>query len=358
MEHPQLELLGIDSAQNRKLKAHLKEALQALLLDIPIVEISDIEKLLQYDISGIPSLAINGRVLFQQMVPSVEELKRIIAEALNTDIKATAMKKILVPTDFSAPADNALDYALAIANQTGASITLLHAYKIYSTAGMFVSIESYMQDDAGPDLSKRLKRIEPQLRNGARMEARSVNGDPIVAITDVAEGGDYDLVVMGTKGASGFKEVFVGSITNGVIRAINKPVLAIPEGAQYDQIKTIVMAVDSDRISSGVVTSALVHIAKAFQAKVKIFHKDTGEADHGIDASIDRVLDFIEHSFHYELDNSGNTVKSIDQFVTDTQADMLCLVRRKRNIMDEVFHSSITTKEAFHSVVPLLILRD
>lgn len=358
VEHPQLELLGIDSAQNRKLKAHLKEALQELALDIPVVEISEIEKLLQYDISGIPSLAINGRVLFQQLVPSVEELKRIIFEALNTDIKATAMKKILVPTDFSAPADHALDYALAIANQTGASITLLHAYKIYSTAGMFVSIESYMQDDAGPDLSKRLKQIEPQLRNGARVEARSVNGEPIVAIADVAEAGNYDLIVMGTKGAGGLKEVFVGSITHGVIRATQKAVLAIPEGARFNPIKTIVMAVDSERISSSAVTSALVNLSRAFQAKIKIFHKDTGETDHGIDASIDRALELVEHSFHYELDNSGNTIKSIDQFVADTEADMLCLVRRKRNIMDEIFHSSITTKEAFHSVVPLLILRD
>ena len=56
------------------------------------------------------------------------------------------MKNILVPTDFSEHANNALDYAVAIANRFGSHITLFYAYKVYSTTGMLVSVERFMKD--------------------------------------------------------------------------------------------------------------------------------------------------------------------------------------------------------------------
>lgn len=80
-----VELLGVPSAKNRKLKAHLLKAVEQLALDISIEEISDIDSLLKYDISGIPALLVNGKVVSQEQVPSTEELMILLTAALTTE---------------------------------------------------------------------------------------------------------------------------------------------------------------------------------------------------------------------------------------------------------------------------------
>jgi len=65
----------------------------------------------------------------------------------------------------------------------------------------------------------------------------------------------------------------------------------------------------------------------------------------------------VEHSFHYELDRD-EVNESINSFVKDSAADLLCMLRRPRGFMEEVFHVSATTKEVFDSPVPLLVLKD
>ncbi|MFN7116171.1 MAG: thioredoxin family protein [Saprospiraceae bacterium] len=79
---PRLKLLGVGSADTRALKANIKEALRQLSLNIIVDDIERLEQLMEYDISGIPALAYNGKVLFQKMVPSVEDLKELFQNLL------------------------------------------------------------------------------------------------------------------------------------------------------------------------------------------------------------------------------------------------------------------------------------
>ncbi len=74
---PRLKLLGVSTADTRTLKANIKEALKQLSLNIIVDDIERLEQLLEYDISGIPALAYKEQVLFQKIVPSVDELKEL-----------------------------------------------------------------------------------------------------------------------------------------------------------------------------------------------------------------------------------------------------------------------------------------
>ncbi|MCB0584691.1 MAG: universal stress protein [Phaeodactylibacter sp.] len=371
---PRIELLGIGSSKHRQLKANLQKALKELSLDIPIEEVTDIDELMRYEIAGIPALAVNGQVLFQQVVPSVEDLSIVLKVLLSGSAnqkeemlrqaamaglnqKGNPMKNILVPTDFSRNAESAILYAIEIANKFGSKITLLNTYKVYSSAGMFLSVESYMEKDAAEQMLATLNRLEPLLKGNGSIESKIVRGDAVPVITDLAEKGDYSLIIMGTQGASGLKEIFTGSITNGVMKNTRTPVLAIPGDYHYRPIDTIVFAVDEEGISHPGVTSVLVKIAKAFDASVHVFHQDLGSRDDGIDPTVDIFLDGIDHSFHYELDEQ-NINESINGFVEDYKANLLCMVRRRRGFLEEAFHVSATTREVFNSPVPLLILHD
>ena len=324
---------------------------------------------------GIPALALDGRVLFQQVVPSVEDLsivlkvllmsgsdgqkEEVIRQAAMAGInqKSNLMKNILIPTDFSKNAESALLYAVEIANKFGSKITLLNTFKVYSSAGMFLSVESYMEKDAAKQMLAAIQRVESRLKNGATIESKIVKGDAVPAITELASKENFSLIIMGTQGASGLKEIFTGSITNGVMKQTNTPVMAIPSGYQYEPIKAIVFAVDEAGISHPGVTAVLVKLARAFEAKVHVFHQDLGSKDEGIDPTVDIFLDSIGHSFHYELDEQ-NINESINGFVEDYQANLLCMVRRQRGFLEEVFHVSATSREVFSSPVPLLILHD
>ena len=371
---PSIELLGIGSSKHRQLKANLQKALSSLSIDVPIREVTDIDELMGYEVAGIPALAINGQVLFQQVVPSVEDLsivlkvllsgsnnqkEEMLRQAAIAGIHQTSnlMKKILVPTDFSKNAESALLYAVELANKFGSSITLVNTFKVYSSAGMFLSVESYMEKDAAGQMLAAINRVEPMLAGGATIESQIIRGDAVPVIASLAEKGDYGLIVMGTQGASGLKEIFTGSITNGVMKSTSTPVLAIPNGYHYQPIKTIVFAVDEEGISHSGVTAVLVKIARAFGARIHVFHQGLGSKDDGIDPTVDIFLEGVDHSFHYELDEQ-NINESINSFVEDYQANLLCMVRRQRGFLEEAFHVSATTREVFDSPVPLLILHD
>jgi nucleotide-binding universal stress UspA family protein len=267
------------------------------------------------------------------------------------------MKKILVPTDFSGNANNALKYAVRLANHFGATITLLHTFKVYSTTGMFISVERYMEEDAQASMEKVIRSVRPQLEGAAVIEQKLIRGDAIPMISSVADSGGYDLIIMGTQGASGLKEIFIGSVTNGVAKTAITPVLAVPTDFGYRDVKSVVFAVDDGRISSKTVVSALLDLAKGFDAKVMVYHKDLGDDDPGIDPSIHMFLEPIEYSLHYEL-NVDEINKSIGEFVEDKEGDLLCMIRRERGFLERIFHVSATSKEAFDSKVPLLILHD
>jgi len=267
------------------------------------------------------------------------------------------MKKILVPTDFSEHAENALSFAIGIANRFGSRITLFHTYKVRSTAGMLVSIDRYIKKDADGDLTSILAKAETQLMNGASIEGVVVKADAIEAIANKADKQGYDLIIMGTQGASGLAEVFMGSTTNGVIRQSGTPVLAIPEGCQFKAFRSIVLAMDSKEIESDGILNTLVSMVKAYEARLSVYHKVQGADDQGIDAALSYWLEGVEHANHFDF-SEENVNDSITSFLEEYGGDLLCMIRHKRGFLASLFHQSVTRKEAFTSKVPLLILQD
>ena len=369
-----MELLGIGSTRCQQLKQNLGIALKMLGIQPQIDEITDVDELMKYDVGGIPALIVDGQVLFQRVVPTPEDIidvlkgmmhadkasrERIVRQSILAEVnrKASIMKKILVPTDFSRCSMNALGYAVDIANQFGCKITLLHSYKLFSTAGMFVSVGKYVEKDAAEQLLNIVNKVEPKLRNGASIESRLTQGEAVSTIGKLADKSRYDLIIMGTKGASGIKEIFTGSITNGVIKAAETPVIAVPEDFDYQPIDKIVFAIDRQGISSPAVTSTLTKLVKGVGAEVLVFHQSSNLSPRSVSSSLELFLDGVNPSYHYEL-NSDDVLDSISNFVEECSAGLLCMVRRKRGFLENVFHKSATSKTVFNSPVPLLVLKD
>ncbi len=266
------------------------------------------------------------------------------------------MNKILVPVDFSENAENALFYAVNIAKHTNASITLLNAYKAPSSTGMFISVEKYMKEDAINEMEFLISKVQEKFGESVPIDFKCIYGETQPTIVHLAEQLNYNLILMGTKGASGLKEVFIGSVTSAIIKGAKTPVLAIPENFTFNGIKKIVLAVDTSGLSSSEILDPVREIAKLFDSEIIILHitEDMKQEN------LDKVAEYNLDEFNYStLFMEGDDINAaVGKAVEAEQADLLCMVRRSRTFFGHLFHASVTSKEAFNSAVPLLVLHD
>jgi nucleotide-binding universal stress UspA family protein len=139
------------------------------------------------------------------------------------------LTRILVPTDFSAAADAALDAARAIADRFGATIHLLHVMHEPAESGaeMYVpetpEARAERLRDAMDRLGHRLGAADESKRRGGHTEVMS--GAPADAIVERAR--HFDLVVMGTHGRRGMAHVLMGSVAERVVRQAQCPVITV-----------------------------------------------------------------------------------------------------------------------------------
>lgn len=268
------------------------------------------------------------------------------------------MRKILVPTDFSKNADHALQYAINIANHFESEIHLLNVYEVSNnTTGSFSSVEEYIRENAERQLSKTISSVKNAILRKTILKGRAIKGNPIYSICGIANIEKFDLIVMGTQGASGLKEIFLGSKTAGVMKKTTVPLLVIPNEFKYRPIKEIVFPVDSGIVADSFILTPLLQLVKAYKSKVKVLHLKTEKVLVGYDPGIEYFLEGIPHSFH-TIAGSNDVNGVINLFVFEHDADMICLIRRDRGFFEKIFHRSVTSKEVFHCRMPLLILHE
>jgi nucleotide-binding universal stress UspA family protein len=139
------------------------------------------------------------------------------------------IRKIVVPTDFSAHADAALDYAVFLARKLGASIDLVHAYQlpfkplpfeIAYPQGLFADIQKYAQQS----LERLRQNVAAQ---GVEVRAEAIEGSPSEVIVEFAERTGADLIAMGTRGLTGVKHVVLGSVAERTLRHAPCPVVTL-----------------------------------------------------------------------------------------------------------------------------------
>lgn len=190
------------------------------------------------------------------------------------------MKTILVPTDFSPMANSALGLAAQLARKSNAQILLINVIEgirnfSFNTMG---EGESAMGEEAfivRKLIEQTKKRLTELAGNDAyedlNIETRVEMGSPYESISKVIAEHDADLLVMGTKGASGLEEVLIGSNTEKVVRYAKCPVITVKQDVSLDQIRNIVFATNlledqSDLIGKlkdiQALTDATLHLVK------------------------------------------------------------------------------------------------
>ena len=266
------------------------------------------------------------------------------------------MKNIIVPTDFSDNAKNALRYAINIANKFGSAIHLVNGTDMIAATGIYTDVNNMIHETAMNKLKEIVQEESKSIDSLSIIVPKLLRGDVVGAICDYAKDVKADLIVMGTQGASGFKEVFVGTVAQGVINGSSIPVIVVPKEAKILKPQNVALAIDNSGVHSNKVLQPFKKLVKAFESKTVVFHFNQQYELSEVDASTEAYLDGIEYSTHNYYSDEQKVEKVIDQFVESEGVGLLTMIRRKRSFIDRIFHKSVTAKEVFHSKVPLLIL--
>jgi nucleotide-binding universal stress UspA family protein len=138
-------------------------------------------------------------------------------------------KIILVPTDFTSYAQEALDYALKLAKQLDARVCIVHAYLMpvagWEGAWAFPGdVITQLEADSRAKLDATLKKARETLPSTT---ATFYDGDPRDGVLKAALDLKADLIVMGTHGRRGLSRAIMGSVTEFVLRHASCPVLAV-----------------------------------------------------------------------------------------------------------------------------------
>lgn len=277
------------------------------------------------------------------------------------------MKKILVPTDFSKPAQWALEVATKIAKKAKGQIVLLHIVE-QPTSESF-SVEGQVSVGEGWEdklfTLKLIERNKLQLEEAARTaEDAGVPvvcelklGNPFHGMKTVISDHDVDLVVMGTSGRSRFEEMIVGSNTERVVRHAKCPVLTVHEKPSDADFANIVYATsmnENERTFADVVKNA----QEMYKAKVHLVRINTPmnfQPDHltmKVMKDFARSVNLQNYTINVFSDRSEE--EGILHFAAAVNADLIAMATHGRTGFAHVLVGSIAEDVVNHASKPVL----
>lgn len=269
------------------------------------------------------------------------------------------MKNILIPTDFSETADNALLYALELALLTGAECTLVHAYEMpYDFAAQMENRTAAIKKNA----RRKLQDYVVNLKQDANYQHLHFNllveeGTPESVVEDLTDETKVDLIVIGLNKHSGWESFFSGNTGTDVIERSQVPVLAVPSGTSFTKPKEIVYAATyrEEDIQN---LEELAAIARLFDARLRVVHiikKNTQEEKLRFRGFSGEVQDRLTYPNVVQELHVADDVEDGIQQAAGTAGVIISMAHYHRSFFKDFFRKSHTEEMAKETRVPLLV---
>lgn len=272
--------------------------------------------------------------------------------------------KILVPTDFSPCAENALIYAFHLANKIEATVEILHV-SIFDTPPLdYPSFVAVATDErvkmARNKLNISIDQIQQRLDFSPDIETDIEIGVPDSKIVEIALRDDVDFIVMGTQGENNIWDRFLGSTTADVLKYASCPVLVVPEKAKFQEEMVIGYATDFLAADPFEIWKA-GKLLQAVQTKKIIVHlNDKREYLEEKIAELESF--FAEHTTISDVSIysifTENMVDDLNDFIREHKISTMVMYKPKRSFFERLFHKSFTKEMAMKSEIPLLVLNE
>lgn len=275
------------------------------------------------------------------------------------------MKKILVPTDFSEQAENALKVAAQLARKFDSEIYLLHMLELplelidpVQGSGSHNLPESIFFMKLAHQRFKKL--MDQPFLKGIKTHETVLFHQAFEGIKEVSEQYNCDIIIMGSHGASGFKEMFIGSNTEKVVRNSNIPVLVIKRENPDFQIENFVFATDGDIANRHTLKTAAA-FAKKIGANLHLLYINTPNNFITSNEAHERLLTFSEGTgvtdFEKHVYNDVSVEKGILNFARNIDAGLIGISTHGRKGLAHFFNGSISEDIVNHAHRPVVTFK-
>lgn len=278
------------------------------------------------------------------------------------------MKNVLIPTDFSPNSWNAVEYAVRLFADRPCDFYILHVGDLEQSP--IISNSFSISGEIYPpaiktNLKSFFKRTAPlALTKCHHFIALLEYGDFIDTIRKTVADKKIDLIVMGTQGTSGLKEGILGSNTGDVILKVSCNTLVVPNNAKFARPGKIAFPTDYNIFYSHSILEAISEIICQCDAQLQIVNilKKNGILNPEQEQNKAYLEDYLEELYSGSLDFrtiTGTMVLNvIEKTVTDGNMDMIIMVAKNLNFLQQIFFDSTIKKLSFHSTIPLMIMHE
>ncbi|MBS1741894.1 MAG: universal stress protein [Bacteroidetes bacterium] len=268
------------------------------------------------------------------------------------------MKTIIVPTDFSAAANNAVNYAADLAASIHADLHLLHCIEL---TGSFVAVPNTfnineMQQTAETALQKLAAALLQERNNSINITTEVRTGLFFQELQDDCAQLHPYAVVMGSQGTTAAQRTLFGSHTIYAMKHLQQPMITVPPGVTFHSIKKIALACDFENVLTTVPTEEIKMIVNDFNASLHIIY--TGkkpETDTQVAFGSEMLrskLKPLDPVFHFI--SSDNTDTTIIDYADAMETDLLITIPKKHSFPEVLMHRSHTRKMVLFSAVPVM----
>ncbi|MGC1241517.1 MAG: universal stress protein [Chryseosolibacter sp.] len=255
------------------------------------------------------------------------------------------MKKILCPTDFSATSYNAITYAAKLAQVTNCDLTLLNVQSMFDfTPVEFITGKEFTLKATAERLQAQCKEVSNVFRIACSAIVEPTYNKLSTVISE--KSAPYDLLVMGSNGPDDLYQFFLGTNTYHALAKTKTPVLLVPEGALYSDIKKMVYAFNYLR-ERKLPIEPLLEFAKSINCELTIlqvmeeaYSKEAEEELRELQFILKTRLDG-SPAINFDTIRSTEVARSINDYILKHQPDALALCSTHRNVIENLFHKSI-----------------
>jgi nucleotide-binding universal stress UspA family protein len=278
------------------------------------------------------------------------------------------MRKVLIPTDFSENAFNAIKYAMELFKYDKSEFIIMHAYadevyehNIKMSRALFEEYREKVAESSDRELQKvvcKMLEISPNPKH--EYNFLSVFGSLVEEANAIADKENIDVLVMGTKGETADRDITYGSNTLQVIKYVKCPVLAIPSNYREVQVSKILFPTNYMLPYPRRGLKLVSTLAKRFAAKINLLYVSNFE---NLSFRQQDNKSFIECHFQeikaiYERISGDDISEALNDFIEKNEIDMLVMVNTRYSYLENLLDTSAIQKIGLKIHIPFLVLQN
>lgn len=276
------------------------------------------------------------------------------------------MKHILLPTDFSDNSWNAVKYAVQFYKDETCTFNLINTYRplIYSPDHFLGYVSQFSFDEAIKESSREgleefLKKIADTFGDNPKhtFKIHSIFDSLVLGIKGFMSKNRVDLIIMGTQGATGAKEVLFGSNAVNVFKEIKTPTLSIPSGFEYEKPLEILFPTDLEVDYNTFQMEILKKIVITHNSRMNTLHVSSNDlTDFQNKKKVELEAQFKDIPFLFHLHKGKNVLAAIDEFQMKSKINLLVMLNNKHSFFENLFFKSNIDQIGFHLKGPFLVI--